>query len=196
MIIRNKMKAAILCGGKSSRMGFDKALICLPNGEPLLLHTTKTLNFLFDEIILITNNKDKFNKIFNDQSTVNVSIIEDHYIEKGPLGGICTALETINDSSIFIMAGDIAFPDVNLIINMLPFVNQYDIILCKQKEKLEPLFGFYSQTCLSVFRDQIQQDDMKIRKNFHLLSVKYLHLRDEDQKAFINLNQPEDLDYL
>lgn len=194
MTIQNKTTAAILCGGKSSRMGFDKALIRLPNGKPLLLRTIQTLYPLFENIVLITNDKDKFKGIFHDE--IHVSIIEDHYIEKGPLGGICTALEIADHSSIFIMAGDMVFPNIALIKKMQLFTQQYDIVLCQQNEKLEPLFGFYSKNCLKVFRNQIQKNDTKIRKKFDCFAVKYIQLGDKYKEAFTNLNSMDDLNYL
>ena len=51
-----KIKSAIiLCGGKSTRMGFDKQKIRI-NDQLIVLHIANQLALLVDEIIIVTNN--------------------------------------------------------------------------------------------------------------------------------------------
>ena len=78
------MKAVVLAGGKSSRMGQDKALI-LFNEKPLLLHIANILQEVNSKVY-ISGKKGAYNSFLYPQ-------IADVYPEKGPLGGIYSALE-------------------------------------------------------------------------------------------------------
>ena len=78
--------AVLLCGGKSSRMGFDKALLKI-QGQYVILQTAEKLMELFEEVILVTNDSQKFPTAFR-----KCTIIQDMYLGKGPLGGIVTAM--------------------------------------------------------------------------------------------------------
>ncbi len=69
--------AVILAGGKSSRMGRDKAEL-IWNKKPLYLHQKDTAHKAGFELILISRNKKGF--------------MQDETKEKGPLNGILTAL--------------------------------------------------------------------------------------------------------
>lgn len=177
-------------------MGFDKSLLKLNDNNFLLSRTITTLNPLFSDILLITNDRKKFTKEFTDNLITKPNFVEDHYPKLGPLGGICTALESTSDSEIFIMAGDLAFPNPLLISKMASLSHQYDIVLCKQDDKLEPLFGFYSRKCLPIFQKQLQEKNLKIRTNFSKFSVFYLNVGKEFEEFFVNLNYPEDLTLL
>lgn len=51
--------AAILCGGKSRRMGFDKAFL-MEDEQYLLLQTAGRLQSRFEQVVLVSNTKAKF----------------------------------------------------------------------------------------------------------------------------------------
>lgn len=181
----NNCTAVILCGGNSSRMGFDKSLLEI-KGEFALLKTYKEINNFFQNVILVTNKKDKFPEDFS-----NIKIIEDSYVGRGPLGALVTALESVETKYIFLLACDI--PNINsyLIQEMGQYMNTHEIIICKEKEKMEPLFAFYSNSCLPIFKEQLKGDNWRIRKEFDKFSVKVIELKEEEK--INNINRPEDL---
>lgn len=178
---------AILCGGKSTRMGFDKALLKW-EGTPLLIHTAECLSNVFDEIIFITNDETKL----TDPLFSNYRIFEDHYKEKGPLGGICTAFESLEDRKVFIMAGDMLFPNLSLIEKMYPFIEDNQVVLCQHDGKFEPLFAFYRRGCLPIFQKQIEKNETKIRKEFDQFCVHVIET-EEHENDFVNLNTMQDV---
>ena len=90
--------AVLLCGGKSSRMGFDKALLKI-QGQYVILQTAEKLMELFEEVILVTNDSQKFPKAFR-----KCTIIQDMYLGKGPLGGIVTAMNYTQKAEVFVIA--------------------------------------------------------------------------------------------
>lgn len=177
--------AAILCGGKSSRMGFDKSLLKF-DGEFALLKTMNKLEEFFSEVIFITNERTKFPKEFS-----SVKLVEDFYKEKGPLGGLVTALEISKTDNIFLIACDIPKINDDLILEMAKYINKYQIVICEQKGQLEPLFAFYNKSCLPIFKEQLNINDLKLRRNFDKFSLKKITL--DSESTLDNVNKPNQL---
>ncbi|MGX7272912.1 molybdenum cofactor guanylyltransferase [Enterococcus haemoperoxidus] len=175
--------AVILCGGKSSRMGFDKSLLRI-DGEFVLLKRVKQLKGVFPEVLLVTDKRSKFPASFSQ-----VEIKEDRYSEKGPLGGLVTALETVKTEYLFLLACDIPNVNIALIQKMAESIAAYDVVICSQNDRLEPLFGFYRHSCLAVLQQQLQTNDWRIRKEFNRFLVKVV----ESSLALNNVNLPKEL---
>lgn len=181
--------AAILCGGKSRRMGFDKAFIQI-NEQYLMYETIQTLSQIFQKILLITDNIEKFEniKVFN-----NYDIIQDIYIHKGPLAAISTALSYSPSEYTFCMACDMPQPNIKLIQNMYTLVPNNQVVLCGYKNQIHPLFAFYHQSCLEVFKKSIQENNLKIRNSFNQLQVSIYWMNKLENESILNMNTPEEL---
>jgi molybdopterin-guanine dinucleotide biosynthesis protein A len=179
--------AAILCGGKSRRMGFDKAFL-MDEEQYLLLQTAKELQSLFEQVVLVSNTKAKFDGLTD---FTEFSILEDRYKEKGPMGGISTALEQAQTEYVFIMACDMPLPDMGLIGRMYRKLEQ--VLVCSHEGKLEPLLAFYHKSCLPVLKKQMEKGELKPRSAFPALHVGMYCLSDTELSATVNLNTPEDV---
>ncbi len=84
MPLRKDITGIILAGGKSSRMGTDKALMQF-QGEKLIERTMRTFRSVFPKIMIITNTP-------LDYLDQDAGIATDIFPGKGPLGGIYTGL--------------------------------------------------------------------------------------------------------
>lgn len=67
--------AVLLCGGKSSRMGFDKALLKI-QGQYVILQTAEKLMELFEEVILVTNDSQNFLRRLENAQSFKICILE------------------------------------------------------------------------------------------------------------------------
>lgn len=181
--------AAILCGGKSRRMGFDKAFLKAQE-QYLLLQTVRTLESLFEQTVLVSNTKAKF----EDRADFGkLPVIEDLYTEKGPMGGIVSALKQVQTEYIFVMACDMPLTDISLIERMYKKLGQEQVLVCSHQGRLEPLFAFYHKSCIPVFETQIEKGELRPRSAFSSLNVEVYDLRDGETRDFVNLNTPEDV---
>ncbi|HLQ40414.1 MAG TPA: molybdenum cofactor guanylyltransferase [Tetragenococcus sp.] len=176
--------AVVLCGGKSSRMGFDKALLKIDH-QYVVQKTCQNLQKIFAEILLVTDRKDKF----PDQIQRQYSIVEDEFYQKGPLGGLVTALHHIKTPYLFLIACDI--PNVSLtdIHQLYEQIQDRQVVLFADNY-LETLFAFYHQSCLPILEKQLEKGELKIRTAFSKLDVKQVktpHL------ILKNINEPNEL---
>lgn len=180
---------AILAGGKSSRMGFDKQLIEL-NGENIVKRNTDKLISIFDEIIVVTNNQD----FYKDKKYIKT--IKDIIFQKGPLSGIHSALKISKSQYVYFLACDMPEIDLRFIEFMKSKIKNNDIEICipSIKGKVEPFNGFYSKKLITRIEKLLESDILAIRE----LIVRSKHLiidveKQTDNNIFLNLNTQEDL---
>jgi molybdopterin-guanine dinucleotide biosynthesis protein A len=92
----NNLTVAIQAGGKSSRMGQDKSFV-LFDGRPMIEVVLERVQGLGDEYILISNNPAAY-------AHLGLRTYSDILPDKGPLGGIFTAVTEAQNPNILIVA--------------------------------------------------------------------------------------------
>ena len=130
------MTAIILAGGKSSRMGRDKAFLKI-EGVPMIRRQLKLLRKFFKKITIVTNSPHKY-------KFRNVKIIKDIVPGQGPLGGIYSGLMASKSFHNFVLACDMPFIDLSLVRYMCKKARGYDVIIPKIDNRYETLFCIYS----------------------------------------------------
>lgn len=183
--------AIILAGGKNTRIGRNKAFIQLATGKTILQNTINTLQQIFSELIIVTNQRETYLKF-------DVLVVEDLIKESGPLGGIFTGLCYSTSSYNFVVACDMPFIKPNLIRSLLEESGTYDVIAPEVDGEVEPLFALYSKNCLPVMFKHLQERNLKIREILGELQVKKIRAKEIDQLdpehlSFFNINTKEDL---
>jgi molybdenum cofactor guanylyltransferase len=188
--------AAILCGGKSKRMGFDKSGIKIK--DKLLIEViAEELEQIFESIILISNDKEKF-------KNTKYNVVQDIIPNSGPAGGIYTALSHADSKYVFITACDMPRINLNYIRYMIDIMkeNKFDgVAACNNREQIEPLYAFYSTDMISTFEAELEKSNFRIldaTRHFNVHYVKDEKVREycDDLSVFANLNYKSDLDFL
>jgi molybdopterin-guanine dinucleotide biosynthesis protein A len=105
----------ILCGGKSSRMQSEKGLVLFQN-KPFIEHIIKAILPITDKIKLVTANKE-YDYLPYDK-------IPDTVTDKGPLGGIYTALTDSETEFNLILSCDIPLISTELLSELISKHNQ------------------------------------------------------------------------
>ena len=183
------MNAAILVGGKSSRMGSNKAFLEL-KGKTFIELQIELLREIFDDIFISANTSSEYEYL-------NLSIFKDVYPGKGPLGGLYTSL--INSSSLhtFMLACDMPFIGPELINHLKDLTKEYDVVIPKSEKGLEPLHAFYSKKCIDPIKRSLEEDNLRITSFFPHVNVKIveldnLNLSDSFKNSIKNLNTRDD----
>ncbi|HJO55964.1 MAG TPA: molybdenum cofactor guanylyltransferase, partial [Candidatus Scalindua sp.] len=162
------MNAVILVGGKSSRMGSNKAFLEL-KGKTFIELQIELLRKMFDEIFISANTSAEYEYL-------DLSIFKDVYPGKGPLGGIYTSL--INSSSLhtFMLACDMPFVEPELIKHLKDLTKEYDVVIPKSEKGLEPLHAFYSKKCIDPIKKSLDENNLRIISFFPHVNVKVVEL--------------------
>ncbi len=188
--------AAILCGGESKRMGFDKSRIKIKD-KLLVEIIAEELEQIFEDIILISNNKEKF-------ENTKYNVVEDLIPLSGPAGGIYTALNYASSKYVFITACDMPIINQNYIRYMIESIKEKKVegvAAYNNRQQIETLHAFYSTDMINTFRTNIENNSFRILdtiKHCNMYYVKDEKVREfsKDMSIFTNLNYKTDLSFL
>ena len=186
-----KMSAVILAGGKSSRMGQDKAFLKIGN-RTIVEYQLQRLSPLFEELLLSTNLPEKF-------AHLGLETVQDFIPDRGPLVGIYSSLLKARYSHLFAIACDMPFISPGLITYMKEDCKDYDVTVPETERGLEPLHAIYSKTCLPVMKEYMDKKDGKGRVIEFFPEVKVRVVTKEEisripggNEAFLNFNTMEE----
>ena len=184
-----EVTCAILAGGKSKRMGRDKALI--PVGDRALLSRVYAVaEEVFTDIFVLSNLHTHLDK-------VRGPIVKDVIPRQGPMIGIVSALLYARTTYVFVLACDMPFLRKEAIEYVLTAARGEDIVIPKTEKGFEPLHALYNRSCISPLLSAIERGRMKIPDIFPLLSVKVVEGKEvfasQGLSIFTNINTEEDL---
>ncbi len=186
--------AAILAGGKNSRMsGSNKAFIKI-NGAAIIERSIKILQGIFEELIIVTNSPEEF-KSFGKEATIITDIIKN----VGPLGGIHAALSVTSKKGIFFVACDMPFLHNALILRQLKDFEKAscECLVPRIGGSIEPLHAVYKKSLKDKISSFIKEGaDYSIRGFLETINVCYWDLESSrfNRGIFKNLNTKEDLE--
>jgi molybdopterin-guanine dinucleotide biosynthesis protein A len=191
----NNVSGVILAGGANKRFnGIIKAKIVM-SGKTIISRIIETLNDIFDEIIVVTNTPDEFKEFSN------YKIIGDKFLNKGPLGGIHSALKETKKEAIFVFAADMPLLDRDVIIRQLNYYkkNKCDILIPQIGQKTEPLHGIYKKTITELLENYLEGgSNNSIMEILKKTDTDYMQMdqTEKNRRAFININSAWDLTLL
>ncbi len=109
-----KLGGAVLCGGRSSRMGRPKALLRWEGGT-LVEHAVATLRRVVDSVVVVASAD------LAVPEMADVRVVRDRDPNLGPLGGIREALEASEADLIFVTSTDAPFLTTAFVERVLSF---------------------------------------------------------------------------
>jgi molybdopterin-guanine dinucleotide biosynthesis protein A len=177
----------ILAGGKSSRMGQNKALMSL-GGSRLIDRVVHVLRDIFAELLLVTNSPE----IYAD---LGVPMVSDVFPEKGSLGGIYSAVYHVSAPRCFVVACDMPFLQAPVIRYLINQMADHDVVMPDVHGEMQPLHAVYSKACLAPMRQRLDANRLKITGFLPEVRVRVV-IADEmtpfdpELRTFQNLNTP------
>jgi len=181
----------VLAGGRSSRMGQDKALLPLrPGGPTLLDHALDKLSPLVDELLVVGHPL--------DHGHVGPFVIPDDQPGLGPLGGLLTAMRYATHDRLLVLAVDMPKVDEALLKRLTAELGHFtDAVVPRHGGHVEPLVGAYHRRCASSFQAMIASGQLKMSDALHRVRTTWLDVVPGSDgivpDVFHNVNRPEDL---
>ena len=181
----------VLTGGRSSRMGRDKAL--LPFGDrPLAVWMAERMKRVCGDVSLV-GSQAKYSRL-------GFPVIEDVFPGKGPLAGIHAALAHSDAVFSLVVGCDMPYLSPGFLDRLLEIALGADAdVVVPQSETFsyEPLCAIYTRNCLPRIEESLQNGERKISSIFPRLRIRPVSWREWEAfdrlgKLFRNLNTPED----
>lgn len=186
---KKNVTGIILAGGKSTRMnGMAKGLIKVDE-MPIIERLIQALKIVSDEIIIISNDA--------TYQHLGLKIYSDEYKNKGPLGGIHSALVHSNSPYNLVVGCDMPFLTSEALQYLVKFKAKAPIVVAEHQNWMEPLCAIYHHKCLPKILQYLRANQLKmmdfIEEQEHYLVDFDTHLPFYSTKLFQNLNSLEDL---
>ena len=206
----------ILAGGKSRRMGENKALMRLGD-DSLIGHVIRCLHDVTDELLLVTNSPTEY-------AHLDVPMHGDILPDTGALGGIYTGLIHASHDVILCVACDSPFLEPKLLSYLVSVLGEYDAVMpytyssrqtpfCRNKDigvtnpsygddtqiTLQTLCAAYSKRCLSIIELMLRESELRVhalqeRARIQRVSPEVWREFDPEGMSFFNINTPEDFE--
>jgi len=176
----------ILAGGRSSRMGRDKAGLEL-GGISFFERILTVFHSLFPNVLIAGDRP--------DLAAPDLPCFPDLY-PGSALGGLHTGLLAAETPYIFVAACDMPCPDPELIRAIVARRSGYDVVVPRTPAGLEPLFALYGKACLEAMQGLLEAKNYRIYDFYPDVRVRYLEpeeLPSAWERALVNVNTPEDL---
>jgi molybdopterin-guanine dinucleotide biosynthesis protein A len=185
------ISAVLLAGGKSHRMGQDKAIM-LFRGAPVWKIQLELLRRLELEKIFVSAASDP------SWRPVDVDFVSDKQPSRGPLSGIAATLSRIKSGHLLALAIDTPFiSDVYL----RGLCHQIEVgrgVVPMIENRAEPLVAIYPHDTEAEFTSVLSGNDFSlqpiVRKLIALGKLQPIQVSTEERALFRNLNEPQDLD--
>lgn len=179
----HNIPAVIFAGGKSSRMGSDKALLPFEDFTTLSEFQHHKLSALFSDVYL-SSKTDKFD--------FPCDVITDLYEESSPLVGIISIFETLNVDEVFILSVDAPLVDEKVIdkIFLARSEENSDTVIARSPDGLQPLCGIYRRSILPLAKKHLALDNHRLTDLLNTAKSKAVIFH--SNKPFTNLNTQEE----
>ena len=198
----DQFEAFILIGGRSSRLGMDKAMVEF-GGMTLLQRAIETVQRTSPSVG-ITAVAGSSTQFAVSAITSDVPFIFDLHEGRGPLGGIHAALSYAKTSWIFVLACDYPFVSNELINLMAEKVSdEFGAIVAEQQDgRMQPLCGFYKVSAARPVVEEIIERP-RVPPPMHeivdqltprVIKFEEYSFLDGSCDLFLNINTIEDLE--
>jgi len=179
-----EISAVVLAGGKSSRMGKDKALLEFKGKSSLALFQYSKLQKLFKKVYISTK-EDKFD--------FKANLIYDELPISSPLSALASICKNIDSNAFFLIAVDMPFVSQNTIKKLISAYQKepnFSAYIAKSPNGLEPTVAIYKKDILKTLNKFIAKNEFKLKLLLKELNIKEIEINNIDE--FFNINYYKD----
>ncbi len=173
---KTNISAIILAGGKSSRMKYSKEFIKI--GDEFLVHNQiKELQPLFDEIIIVSDNKDHYKNF-------DVKVVCDVLKGKSPIIGLHSGLLNSTNEYNYCIACDMPYINIEFIKFLINKINNHDSYVSKYHGYIEPFNAIYSKNLVPVIEELVFKNEFGFQNM--VKRIKTYYIEENELLSFLN----------
>lgn len=182
----------VAAGGRSSRMGTDKAWLQLA-GRPMIEHVIKSLQAATTTVAILADNP--------EYAKLGFKVFKDSQTGIGPLEAIRTALQNSTTEHLVLVGCDLPFVTPELFKLLINVAEDYEVVVPMSYEgKLEPLCAIYGKTALKEVENLIASGERKISTLFDRVATRFVRFEElrplpASHFFFTNINTPADYEH-
>jgi molybdopterin-guanine dinucleotide biosynthesis protein A len=188
-----KIGGVILCGGKSSRMGYPKAM--LPFGPELMLQrVVRLLSQVVAPIVVVAAPGQELPELPAD-----ILLARDEREGRGPLEGLLAGLTPLvgRADAAYATSCDVPLLETEFVRQMIARLGEHDIAVPVEEKFQHPLAAVYRISVVPHIADLLAHDQMRPVFLFDRVStvrvpVEELRAVDPELRTLANLNHPAD----
>ncbi|MEO8535699.1 MAG: molybdenum cofactor guanylyltransferase [Flavobacterium sp.] len=178
----------ILCGGKSTRMQSEKGLVLFQK-KPFIEHIIQAILPITEKINLITATP--------EYDYLPYQKLPDIITDKGPLGGIYTALTHSETEFNLILSCDIPLISTELLSELISKHNEEaGVTVFASESKVHPLIGIYSTKMLPVIKEAIDGNELKMMDLIAKIPHQIINIEESENFHLSNINSIDELNDL
>lgn len=176
---------AVLAGGRSRRMGRDKAFVELA-GRPLVSYAVEALRAAgAREVLAVGGDAGRL-------AAAGATWVPDRFPGAGPAGGILTALEAAACDVVVVLACDMPYVTAEAVRAVVGALGPDDDAAVPEREgRLEPLLAAYRRRCAAALEAAVTAGERAVHRALRGLAVHRLRLADPAWAH--SINTPEEL---
>ena len=185
------LEAILLAGGRSRRMGRDKALLEF-DGKCLLQHVCELARSCTQQVYVVTPWGDRYAHLSLPAQIVPEPVTSE--VPKGPLSGFAVGLRLVKSEWVLLLACDLPYLSAEGLqggIDRLPQLSPKVTALLRRHPKgWDPLCGFYRRSCLASVERALAAGTRSFQAWLETCDVAVWE--DADPRMFVNCNTPEE----
>ena len=190
MVPSEELKGFVLAGGRSRRMGQDKALMRVA-GKPLVLRAAEILRPVVRTVTLLAP-PDRYR-------TLGLPVLADLWPERGPLAALCTGLVCSDADWNLFLACDLPYINskfMELLVRRVRAAHCHAVVP-RTRDGWQPLAAAYHVQCRTIFEAAIHDGRLSIIDLLEEIQPEAitpgeLAAAGLSGAEFVNVNTPED----
>ncbi|MBA4743643.1 MAG: molybdenum cofactor guanylyltransferase [Muricauda sp.] len=184
MLNPSNLTGIVLAGGKSTRMGKDKAFLML-EGKPFISHILETVKQCAENVLIISNNQ--------KLDSLGVTRHADLIPCLGPIGGIYTGLVHSSTEFNLVVACDTPLLSKETIGVLIDGIDdEHDGFIVQHEDVPMPLIGIYRKSGIACFKEAIDEEKLGLLKLLAAMRTKTIDVPKSHSKSVWNINTLED----
>lgn len=186
--LSHQLKGVVMCGGRSERMGKDKALMQYHN-QPQYAHVAQLIQPFCDAVYLSCNAQQ------TELKSTNYPVIEDEniYANAGPMTGVLSAWKTFPQQALLAVGCDYPYLTLNDIKKLVDARQPDADAVCYMHPDSgfeEPLLAIYEPSCAGKILSAFQEGNTSLR--FLLKQLNTIKILPDNPSTIQSVDTPLD----